>query len=77
MHALMRISGLVFLMMYLRVEPASLPEKRSCDEPEAVADAKLIFDDLALRQTRMRIVPLVRAEPRHHKEGEADEYVSR
>lgn len=63
--------------MYLRIEPAPLSEKCSCDEPEAVAHAKLILDDFALGQTRMGIVPLVRTEAGHYEEGETDEHVSR
>lgn len=61
--------------MYLGVEPAALPEEGAGDEPEAVAHAKLVLDHVALGQARVRIVPLVRAESRHHEEGEADEHV--
>lgn len=61
--------------MYLGVEPASLSQEGAGDEPEAVADAKLILDNLAVGHARVRAVPLVRAEPRHHEEGEADEHV--
>lgn len=61
--------------MYLGVEPAALPEERASDKPETVADAKLVLDDVALRQTRMRIVPLVRAESGHNEQGEAYEHV--
>lgn len=61
--------------MYLGVEPAALPKESASDEPETVADAKLVLDHIALSHTRMRIVPLVRTEPRHHEEGEADEHV--
>lgn len=61
--------------MYLRVEPAALSEEGTGDEPETVADGKLVLDYVALGQTRVRIVPLVRAEARHHEEGEAHEHV--
>lgn len=61
--------------MYLRVEPAALPEEGAGDEPETIADAKLVLDHVALSQARMRIVPFVRAEARHHEEGEAHEHV--
>lgn len=61
--------------MYLRVEPAALSEKGAGDEPETVADGKLVLDHVALGQTRMRIVPLVGAEARHHEQGEAHEHV--
>lgn len=61
--------------MYLGIEPAALPEEGAGDEPETVADAKLVLDHVALGQTRMRIVPLVRAEASHHEEGEAHEHV--
>lgn len=57
--------------MYLGVEPAALSEERASDKPEAVADAKLVLDDVALCQTRVWIVPLVRAESSHNEEGEA------
>lgn len=61
--------------MYLGVEPAALPEERAGDKPEAVADAKLVLDDVAFPQTRVRIVPLVRAESSHNEEGEAHQHV--
>lgn len=57
--------------VYLRVEPAALSEEGAGDEPETVADGKLVLDHVALGQTRMRIVPLVRAEACHHEEGKA------
>ena len=57
--------------VYLRVEPAALSEEGTGDEPETVADSKLVLYHVALGQTRMRIVPLVRAEACHHEEGEA------
>lgn len=34
--------------MYLGVEPAALAQKGAGDEPETVADAKLILDHFAL-----------------------------
>lgn len=61
--------------MYLGVQPAALPKERSSDEPEAVADAELVLDDVALREARVRIVPLVRAEPGHYEQGEAHQHV--
>lgn len=61
--------------MYLRVEPAALSQEGAGDKPETVADAKLVLDHVAVGQTRVRIVPLVRAEARHHKEGETHEHV--
>jgi len=62
--------------VYLGVEPAALPEEGASDEPETVADAELVLHYVALGQTRMRIVPLVRAEACHHEESEAHQHVS-
>lgn len=35
----------------------------------------MVLNHIAVGQTRMRIVPFVRAESRHHKEGEAHKHV--
>lgn len=61
--------------LYLRVEPAALSEERAGDEPEAVAHAKLVLDDVAFGETGVGVVPLVGAESSHHEEGEADQHV--
>ena len=54
-----------------------LSEKRSSDEPERVGDAELVLHDLALGDAGVRVVPLVRAEPGHHEEGERHQHVGR
>lgn len=64
-------------MLYLWVEPAALSEESASDEPETVADSELVLDDVVFRQTRMRIVPLVRTESCHDEEGEADQHIGR
>ena len=54
-----------------------LSEEGSRDEPEWVWDAELVLHDLALGDAGVRVVPLVRAEPGHHEEGERHQHVGR
>ena len=52
-----------------------LSEKSSSDEPEWVGDWELILHDVVLSVAGVRVVPLVRWEPGHHKQGEANQDV--
>ena len=49
-----------------RVDVAALLHQRADGEPERVGEGEDVFEDGAVRIARVRIVPLVRAEPRQH-----------
>ena len=51
----------------LGIEPRSLSEESSSNEPKAVVDAKLIFHYVILNHARMRVVPLIWRESCHNK----------
>ena len=66
-----------FLNIDLGIESRSLTEESASNEPETVGDGELILDHVAFGVARVRVVPLVRREARHDKEGETDEDVGR
>ena len=60
---------------HLGVQIRTLLHQRADGEPEAVADAELVLHGVAGRGAGVRVVPLVRADPRHHEHGERDQQV--
>lgn len=57
------------------IQCSCLSEECPCDEPEAVGDGELVLHDLVLCNARVRVVPLVGREARHHEQGERHHHV--
>jgi len=53
----------------------TLLHQRADGEPETVGESELVVHDVAVDIARMRVVPLVRTEPRHDEQREADGHV--
>ena len=53
-----------------------LSQKRPCDEPKRIGDRKLILHEVIIWITRVGVVPLVRRETCHYKQGEAHHNIS-
>ena len=51
----------------LGIQPGSLPEESSSNEPKAIVDAKLIFHYIILNHAGVRVVPLIWRESCHNK----------
>lgn len=59
----------------LGIETGSLAQEGARNEPEAVGDGELVFDDVAVVVARMRVVPFVGREARHDEQRETDQDV--
>jgi len=53
----------------------TLLHERSDSKPQTVGQRELIMDDVAIRITRMRIVPLVRTESSHNEQYETNDQI--
>lgn len=59
----------------LWVQSGALSQECAGNEPETVRHRELVLHHVRLLVARVRIVPLVRGEARHHKQRERDQHV--
>lgn len=62
---------------HLRIQVGSLLHQRADSEPEAVSERERVDDDAVFERTRVRVLPLVRAQPRDDEDCQGDEGVGR